>query len=84
MFTNADNLKTVTMKNSNATSVNKIIDALQTKIENAEVVDEAFVKANKITLRGLNEKLGTNKHFYVAGHTEDKTFIAESFKITKD
>ena len=43
-----------------------------------------FVKANKVTLRGLNEKLGTNKHFYIAGYTENKTFITESLKVTKD
>lgn len=46
--------------------------------------NEAFVKANKVTLRGLNEKLGTNKHFYIAGYTENKTFITESLKVTKD
>ena len=45
---------------------------------------EAFVDSDKITLRGLNEKLGTEKHFYIAGHTENKTFITESLKVTKD
>ncbi len=46
--------------------------------------NEAFVKGNKVTLRGLNEKLGINKHFYIAGYTENKTFITESLKVTKD
>ena len=46
--------------------------------------NEAFVKADKITLRGLNEKLGIDKHFYIAGRAENKTFITESIKITKD
>lgn len=45
---------------------------------------EAFVDSGKITLRGLNEKLGTEKHFYIAGRTENKTFITESLKVTKD
>jgi hypothetical protein len=46
--------------------------------------NEAFVKDGKVTLRGLNEKLGADKHFYLAGYTENKTFITESLKITKD
>ena len=46
--------------------------------------NEAFIDSNKVTLRGLNEKLGVDKHFYIEGHTEDKTFITESLKITKD
>lgn len=50
----------------------------------AYTFNEAFVKAGEITLRGLNEKLGTDKHFYIAGHTENKTFITESLKVTKD
>jgi hypothetical protein len=37
--------------------------------------NEAFIKADKITLRGLNEKLGSDKQFYITGYTEDKTFI---------
>lgn len=45
---------------------------------------EAFVSADKITLRGLNEKLGLDKHFYIGGRTENKTFITESLKITKN
>jgi hypothetical protein len=46
--------------------------------------NEAFVEADTITLRGLNEKLGTDKHFYIAGRAENKTFITESIRITKD
>lgn len=46
--------------------------------------NEALVEADKITLRGLNEKLGADKHFYITGYTKDKTFITESLKITKD
>lgn len=45
--------------------------------------NEAFVAADKITLRGLNEKLGTDKQFYITGYTENKTFITESLKVTK-
>ena len=45
--------------------------------------NEAFIKADKITLRGLNEKLGIDKQFYITGYTEDKTFITESLKVTK-
>ena len=45
--------------------------------------NEAFVAADKITLRGLNEKLGMDKQFYITGYTEDKTFITESLKVTK-
>jgi hypothetical protein len=46
--------------------------------------NEAFIKNNKVTLRGLNEKLGMDKHFYIAGYTENKAFITESLKVTKD
>ena len=44
--------------------------------------NEAFVKADKVTLQGLNEKLGLGKQFHITGHTENKTFITESLKIT--
>ena len=37
----------------------------------------------KISLHGLNEKLGANKQFVLAGHVENKTFITESFKQMK-
>ena len=47
------------------------------------VFNEAFRKADKITLTGLNEKLGTDKQFYITGYTEDKTFITESLKVAK-
>ncbi len=46
--------------------------------------NEAFVKADKVTLRGLNEKLGADKHFYVTGHANDKIFFTEALKVTKD
>jgi hypothetical protein len=45
--------------------------------------NEAFRKADKITLCGLNEKLGTDKQFFITGYTEDKTFITESLKVAK-
>jgi hypothetical protein len=47
------------------------------------VFTEAFTNdENKITLIGLNEKLGLDKQFTLVGSTEKdtKTFIAESFK----
>ena len=47
------------------------------------VFNEAFRKADKITLTGLNEKLGTDKQFYITGYAEDKTFITESLKVAK-
>jgi hypothetical protein len=46
--------------------------------------NEALVEADKITLRGLNEKLGADKHFFITGYTENKTFITESFKAAKN
>ena len=46
--------------------------------------NEAFSEADKVTLRGLNEKLGDDKHFYITGHSENKTFITESFKTAKN
>ena len=45
--------------------------------------NEAFIDANKVTLRGLNEKLGADKQFYITGYSENKTFITESFKTAK-
>lgn len=45
--------------------------------------NEAFAEAGKVTLRGLNEKLGLDKQFHITGRTENKTFITESLKITK-
>lgn len=45
--------------------------------------NEALVEANKITLQGLNEKLGMDKQFSITGYAEDKTFITESFKVVK-
>jgi hypothetical protein len=44
---------------------------------------EAFVKDSKVSLYGLNEKLGLDKQFSITGHIDNKTFITESFKYTK-
>jgi hypothetical protein len=46
--------------------------------------NEALVEADKITLHGLNEKLGNDKQFFITGYTENKTFITESFKTAKN
>jgi hypothetical protein len=46
--------------------------------------NEALVEDDKITLRGLNEKLGSDKQFFIVGRTENKTLITESFKIAKN
>ncbi len=46
--------------------------------------NEALVEADKVTLRGLNEKLGNDKQFFITGYTENKTFITESFKTAKN
>ncbi len=46
--------------------------------------NEALVEAEKVTLRGLNEKLGNDKQFFITGYTENKTFITESFKTAKN
>ncbi len=46
--------------------------------------NEALVEAGKVTLRGLNEKLGNDKQFFITGYTENKTFITESFKTAKN
>ena len=37
----------------------------------------------KISLKGLNEKLGLDKKFTLTGHIANKTFITESFKYNK-
>ena len=44
---------------------------------------EAFIENDKINLKGLNEKLGTDKQFTLSGKIENKTFITESFKCNK-
>ena len=46
--------------------------------------NEALFESDKITLRGLNEKLGNDKQFFITGYTENKTFITESFKTAKN
>ncbi len=50
----------------------------------AYIFNEALTENNKITLRGLNEKLGNDKQFFITGYTENKTFITESFKAAKN
>jgi hypothetical protein len=44
---------------------------------------EAVVADDRITLVGLNEKLGLEKQFVLTGSVENKTLITESFKRTK-
>ena len=45
---------------------------------------ESYQEANgKISMRGLNEKLGVDKQFMITGYTNDKTFIVESFETNK-
>lgn len=46
--------------------------------------NEALVEPDKLTLRGLNEKLGSDKQFFIVGRTENKTLITESFKVAKN
>lgn len=46
--------------------------------------NEALIEADKVTLCGLNEKLGNDKQFFITGYTENKTFITESFKTAKN
>jgi hypothetical protein len=48
------------------------------------IFNEALIENNKVTLRGLNEKLGNDKQFFITGYTENKTFITESFKTAKN
>lgn len=50
----------------------------------AYTFNEALVEDGKITLRGLNEKLGSDKQFFIVGRTENKTLITEAFKIAKN
>jgi hypothetical protein len=44
---------------------------------------EAFVADNKVSLIGLNEKLGVEKQFVLTGNIQNKTLITESFKRNK-
>lgn len=37
----------------------------------------------KVSLRGLNEKLGSDKQFVITGRIDNKTLITESFKCNK-
>jgi hypothetical protein len=54
------------------------------KRQTSYIFTEAVVKNNKISLNGLNEKLGFDKQFTITGYTnKDKTFITESFKVAK-
>ena len=43
----------------------------------------ALTENKEITFTGLNEKLGTDKRFSLAGKTKNNVFIAESFKQIK-
>ena len=71
--------------NDNKLMVDGVIHFTSGKTRNTTYIfNEAFIDSGKVTLRGLNEKLGTEKHFYIAGRTENKTFITESLKVTKD
>ena len=71
--------------NDNKFMVEGVIHFTSGKTRNTTYVfNEAFVDAGNITLRGLNEKLGADKHFYIAGRAENKTFITESIRVTKD
>ena len=45
--------------------------------------NEASIETEKITLRGLNEKLGLDKQFSITGYTENRAFITESFVVAK-
>jgi hypothetical protein len=47
------------------------------------VFTEALINDNKVSIHGLNEKLGSDKQFIITGYTDNKTFITESFKATK-
>ncbi len=47
------------------------------------VFSEAMTKNSKVSIRGLNEKLGSDKQFTITGRTDNKVFITESFKTTK-
>jgi hypothetical protein len=48
------------------------------------VFSEALCAENgKVKLIGLNEKLGSDKQFTLAGRIDNKTLITESFKRNK-
>lgn len=47
------------------------------------VFTEAISAGSKITLRGLNEKLGLDNQFTIIGYNENKTFITESFNTVR-
>ena len=53
------------------------------KRKTSYVFSEALTHEGKISICGLNEKLGLDKQFTIIGHTDNKTFITESFKTTK-
>lgn len=44
---------------------------------------EAYVKEGKVSMCGLNEKLGLDKQFTLTGRIDNKTLITESFKRSK-
>ena len=47
------------------------------------IFTESSEADGKVSLRGLNEKLGREKQFVLTGSTSNKTFIAESLTYTK-
>jgi hypothetical protein len=50
----------------------------------AYIFKEAFTKENKISMYGINEKLGLDKQFTITGQVDDnKVLITESFTCTK-
>lgn len=55
------------------------------KRKTSYVFSEAFIANDgKVSLYGLNEKLGIDKQFTITGHTDNtKTFITESFKTIR-
>ena len=49
------------------------------------IFSEAFISEDgKVSIRGLNEKLGLDKQFIMTGRTNNKTFITESFNYIKN
>lgn len=63
--------------------VNGIIEFKSGNTRNTTYVfTEAHVHDAAIELRGLNEKLGANKHFILTGSVANKTLITESFNYT--
>ena len=49
----------------------------------AYIFNESYKTNDKISLCGLNEKLGLDKQFTLTGYANNRTFIAESFTFKK-